>query len=376
MPNPSSSTYCLVFDAHCPSRIRWYGAITKEMQLKTNDVIEFQLSTPVTDERNQQQHLVQVEYSTDGGSEWHLVRCDSIITQQQPSRIDYRSIPSIDAQVFHYPVTDAMTNGPMLLRWVYLRSESVYPVIGFEIKDLYIGPACPSHCSGHGRCTPGPLCICYSDFNGDDCSNRITPLSVGFYDTFPSQSVMNSNWNRLIGGRVTPNHCRSDDETDGALFFDGDGPRSIQTNEIDARNLKMVLFTLGVVQFPIYDRINCQRHHRLVDYTKSFLILDFSLDNGLNWQLIESWPMDQPTDGSKRLGVLLPTVAKSPSTVFRWWQNDYADLSINQSNFIVNNRFIHYLIKYFVFRAFKMVFGRRSGQCERHQSDNIRVRNV
>jgi hypothetical protein len=158
---------------------------------------------------------------------------------------------------------------------------------------------------------------------------------------------MNSNWGRLIGGRVTPiNRCQSDDETDGALFFDGDGPRSIQTTQIDARNLKMMLFTLGIVQFPIYDRIHCQQHqHRhSFDYSKSFLVVDFSLDNGLNWQLIESWSMDHPTDGNKRLGVLLPSAAKSQSTVFRWWQNDYIDPSINQSIIPVKNQINNQII--------------------------------
>ena len=98
---PIGKASCLVFDAHCPSRMRWYGAVTKQLNLDVNQVIEFKL-LPADHDDDQYHHQVAFEYSIDGGSDWLLVQMD-----QQSSRMDYQSFNS----TFHYDVTESMANG-------------------------------------------------------------------------------------------------------------------------------------------------------------------------------------------------------------------------------------------------------------------------
>lgn len=77
---------------------------------------------------------------------------------------------------------------------------------------------------------------------GENCSEAEESKPAGFYDTFVYKEHTNStpklrpHWGRIVGGKLLPNYC--DGSTDGVVFFGGRGLRSLQTIEIDTRNLR------------------------------------------------------------------------------------------------------------------------------------------
>jgi hypothetical protein len=79
---------------------------------------------------------------------------------------------------------------------------------------------------------------------GDGCSETEETKIAGFYDTFVYKEHTNSSpklrpyWGRIVGGKLMPNYC--DGSTDGVVFFASRGPRSLQTLEIDTRNLRFL----------------------------------------------------------------------------------------------------------------------------------------
>ena len=96
----------------------------------------------------------------------------------------------------------------------------------------------------------------------------------------------------------------------------------------------MVQFTLGVTRAPVYKASCHTTVDSLPDAKKvsmdfAFLVLDYSNDNGLTWATLESWPLKNEEE--KRLGVVLPSSARTPSTILRWWQLTRPGLEI-QSN--------------------------------------------
>ena len=187
--------------------------------------------------------------------------------------------------------------------------------------------------------------------SGEDCSESEGTKPAGFYDTFPYKENADAtpqlnkvHWDRIVGGKLVPNYC--DGLTDGVVFFGNRGPRSLQTFEIDTQNLRfnfdiivsrsclimffvhkrMVQFTLAVTSVSIYKQ-NCRhaakRKSIIGDIpVASLLVLDYSNDNGLTWNPLESWPMNSETE-EKRLGVSLPDSARTAATVIRWWQLTY-----------------------------------------------------
>ncbi len=88
----------------------------------------------------------------------------------------------------------------------------------------------------------------------------------------------------------------------------------------------MVQFTLAVTSVSVYKQ-NCRHTSKRTSSSgdlpvASFLILDYSNDNGLTWNPLESWPMNAETE-EKRLGVSLPPSARTAATIIRWWQLTY-----------------------------------------------------
>lgn len=117
--DPKSS--CLVFDANCLSRIAWYGAVTKEVQLDTEDSIQFNIvaqrsdATAFLDTAEQ----ILVEYSANGGLDWNLVQPECIQTWsnclgfRHSSRIDYRILSHShdeNENRFYFKTSEPMAN--------------------------------------------------------------------------------------------------------------------------------------------------------------------------------------------------------------------------------------------------------------------------
>ena len=108
---------CSTDDVHCRSKLEWYGALTKEVFLLKDDVIQFELAAKSsTTPTSKLQDRLSLDYSIDGGSTWHLVQepCrKSWLNCQQmkrPSIVNYRTLRSGFTQRFAYLVSDNMAN--------------------------------------------------------------------------------------------------------------------------------------------------------------------------------------------------------------------------------------------------------------------------
>ena len=41
----------------------------------------------------------------------------------------------------------------------------------WAIDNVYVGMQCETHCSGHGTCIGGMLCLCDDGYTGDQCTS-------------------------------------------------------------------------------------------------------------------------------------------------------------------------------------------------------------
>ena len=57
-------------------------------------------------------------------------------------------------------------------RWLQRADSTKGDTHTWGVRDIYIGPACVSHCSGHGNCDY-PRCICDLGYAGPDCSRVV-----------------------------------------------------------------------------------------------------------------------------------------------------------------------------------------------------------
>ena len=74
-------------------------------------------------------------------------------------------------------ITDIFIYRDVQLRWIQDNPEENRGG-EFAIRRLYIGPACPYMCHGHGTCTAVELCKCDKNYNGKYLSTFYRFLSL------------------------------------------------------------------------------------------------------------------------------------------------------------------------------------------------------
>lgn len=98
--DPDPKTSCLAFDTHCLVKVFFYGMVSRELKLSFGDFVQFDVVVPQLGASNGGAEEVRLEYSSNGGLNWQLLRpecrhtwanCPSTF---QSSRIDYRSLES------------------------------------------------------------------------------------------------------------------------------------------------------------------------------------------------------------------------------------------------------------------------------------------
>lgn len=105
----------------------------------------------------------------------------------------------------------------------------------WAIKDVYIGPMCPSHCHGHGDCIRGH-CHCDSGYDGPSCSssNAVLSASLPVIDHFDDVSNSSPLWESIVGGSVKTGCGSLLPLAHGKhLYFDGCGIRMALTVPMD-----------------------------------------------------------------------------------------------------------------------------------------------
>ncbi|KAG0709950.1 Reelin [Chionoecetes opilio] len=282
-----------------------------DLQIGKEHILSFRLALGCNASWDNTAPPVRVEYSVDFGYSWRLVRVLCLPGNNSCSHVE-------DASVFYAPLTWSRHVYPLdhigpskyvRFRWVQERSSDVSDWHKWSLRDLYIGPACVHHCLGRGSCLEGQ-CHCDPGYAGDHCQ-YLTISNVPFIRDQFSSEVFLPHFVQVQGGLLSSG-CGSLEEPPTATF-QGANTRLLLTRPVDTRSAKFVhfLFTVGSQHGHSVCRLATHRQHNV--------LLQYSLDGGIRWELLRELDHTLYTRPGKEY-IHLPPQARGPATSFSFWQ--------------------------------------------------------
>ncbi|KAI1888402.1 hypothetical protein AGOR_G00184780 [Albula goreensis] len=285
---------------------------TQSMQIGASYTLQFSLVMGCG--RDPSPHIdtqVRLEFSTNHGLTWHLVK--EACLPGMPSCPEFTA-PSVyhpseftDWRRITLPLPHKTWSSATRFRWIqnYYSEQDEW-----ALDDIYIGQQCPNMCLGHGWCDHGH-CRCDDGFTGPDCQPS-SPLSSSVLADFESQGALLTAWQEVIGGEiVTPDEGCGVVSSGSSLYFSKAGLRQLVSRDLDTEWAEFVQFYLRVGG----DLAECNH----ADSREEGVLLQYSNDGGISWGLIAEMYF---TDFTKPRFVHyeLPLASKTPCTRFRWWQ--------------------------------------------------------
>uniref|UniRef100_A0A8B9J9J5 Reelin n=1 Tax=Astyanax mexicanus TaxID=7994 RepID=A0A8B9J9J5_ASTMX len=291
--------YLLSFsgDPNPGSSIRYVE--TQSMQIGASYTLQFSLvmgcgreSSPHIDTQ------VRLEFSTNHGLTWHLVK--------EVRALDFLSMREIDERTVNIN-NMSYESGATRFRWIqnYYSEQDEW-----ALDDIYIGQQCPQMCHGHGWCDHGH-CRCDEGFSGPNCQPS-SSLSSSVLADFESQESLTVTWQEVTGGEiVSPDQGCGVVSSGSSLYFSKAGLRQLVSWDLDTEWAEFVQFYLRVGG----DWVECNQ----ADSREEGVLLQYSNNGGISWGLIAEMYF---TDFTKPRFVYyeLPQAAKTQCTRFRWWQ--------------------------------------------------------
>ncbi|XP_041459310.1 reelin-like [Lytechinus variegatus] len=320
----------LYFDAVGEDRF----AVTRSMQLTTRDVVQFKVVVGCQEEFS---HFapVYLEKSTDGGMHWELVTTPCYPFSEGEIQCDGQGGELRDGSIYHsgkyndwglivIPVQSEMTHSNVQFRW-WQAGDPLAPAFGLD--DVYIGQSCPGHCSGHGVCRNGD-CECDSGYHGLSCTPKgSNPHSfIDGFDAMRPQS--DGQWSHTLGADVGQG-CGII-KMDNSLYFSSTGPREAQTDPVNTTSIKIVQFYVQIGSIDQGDR--CMP---AIDRSEA-VIVQYSNNSGIMWHMLKVLDPTQLGERSTQVTINLPQGAKTPDTVFRWWQ-PFVSLGMPRAQWALDN---------------------------------------
>uniref|UniRef100_H2LIM0 Reelin n=1 Tax=Oryzias latipes TaxID=8090 RepID=H2LIM0_ORYLA len=247
---------------------------------------------------------VLLQYSHDAGRTWALVRegcypgtpgsgvCEGSSRELRESTVYYTGDYE---QWTRVTVVIPRNVAASKTRFRWFQESSVYrDAPPFALDGVYISEPCPNHCGGHGDCISG-VCFCDMGYTGtDSCVPTVaspTELTEGF------EGKLSPLWQSISGGQVGGG-CGIIGEGK-ALYFSSSGRREARTVPLDTTNTRKSLGPTCVV-------------------------VQFSTNNGVQWQVLRELDFSSLLE-PQVVTIELPPPAKTPYTVFRWWQPQQAE---------------------------------------------------
>ncbi|XDV29817.1 hypothetical protein PO909_032854, partial [Leuciscus waleckii] len=285
---------------------------TQSMQIGASYMIQFSLVMGCG--REPSPHIdtqVRLEFSTNHGLTWHLVKEACLPGMPSCSEFTASSVyhPSefTDWRRITLPLPYKTWSSATRFRWIqnYYQEQDEW-----ALDDIYIGQQCPQMCRGHGWCDHGH-CRCDEGFTGSDCQPFNT-LASSVLSDFESQESVISSWREVTGGEVVPPDQGCGVVSSGSsLYFSQAGLRQLVSWDLDTEWAEFVQFYLRMGGAGA----ECNQ----ADSREEGLLLQFSNDGGISWGLIAEMYF---TDFTKPRFVHyeLPLASKTPCTRFRWWQ--------------------------------------------------------
>ncbi|KAM9390581.1 reelin-like, partial [Salvelinus alpinus] len=189
---------------------------------------------------------VRLEFSTNHGLTWHLVK--EACLPGMPSCSEFTA-PSVyhpseftDWRRITLPLPHRAWSSATRFRWIqnYYGEQDEW-----ALDDIYIGQQCPQMCHGHGWCDHGH-CRCDEGFSVPDCLSS-SPLSSSVLSDFESQDGLLATWQEVIGGEVvTPDVGCGVVSSGSSLYFSKAGLRQLVSYDLDTEWAEFVQFYLRV----------------------------------------------------------------------------------------------------------------------------------
>ncbi|XP_029602760.1 reelin, partial [Salmo trutta] len=254
---------------------------------------------------------VRLEFSTNHGLTWHLVKGACLPGMPSCSEFTASSVyhPSefTDWRRITLLLPHRAWSSATRFRWIqnYYGEQDEW-----ALDDIYIGQQCPQMCHGHGWCDHGH-CRCDEGFSGPDCVSS-SPLSSSVLSDFESQDGLLATWQEVIGGEVvTPDVGCGVVSSGSSLYFSKAGLRQLVSYDLDTEWAEFVQFYLRVGG----DWAECNT----ADSREEGVLLQYSNNGGISWGLIAEMYFSDFIK-PRFVHYELPLASKTSCTRFRWWQ--------------------------------------------------------
>ncbi|CAK8675621.1 unnamed protein product [Clavelina lepadiformis] len=283
---------------------------TKDFVPKSRYILQYTIVVLCQDVQKSHQP-VHVQYSTDFGDSWSYVTPQCGISDRDCFGHEMTQ-PSVHFISRYWRrktiwLSDELVGRPVRFRLHQFESDVVW-----ALDHIYIGPACPGACSGHGDCVAGATenhCMCDDGYAGPNCYVNFRQRTY-VKDTFNGGPV-NSQWN-LLEAEKNNNSCGQ--LIDGlSLKFDGVGPRQAETVDLDLEDARFVQFRAVIGHASLPDTC-LPATNRLEG-----LLVQYSTDGGITWHMLHDLDY-QSYRSPKQDYVNLPLHSRTNSTRIRWWQ--------------------------------------------------------
>ncbi|XP_047498511.1 reelin-like [Penaeus chinensis] len=284
---------------------------TSDIQVGINHSISFQLALGCGATWDNQVVPVRLEYSVDFGNSWHLVREACLPGNTSCAEVADASVyyAPLRWHRFVYPLAHVGPARYVRFRWLQAPSHDVSGSHRWSLRDVYIGRSCPKHCLGRGSCLFG-ACRCDAQYAGDHCE-RVVVDNVPFIRDEFSERAFRSHFQQVQGALISEG-CGGL-EVPPTATFQGAHTRQLLTQPVDTRSGKFVYFVaqIGSAHGHGVCARATHRHHNV--------FVQYSVDGGVRWHLLRELAHEMYVSPREEY-IVLPSHARSPATVFRFWQ--------------------------------------------------------
>ncbi|KAH9493210.1 hypothetical protein Btru_022282, partial [Bulinus truncatus] len=310
---------------------------SREVKISKDHVLQFSVNVGCDRPWNYSIQPVNVEYSTDHGMTWvdlvtHCLKDASCLPHSHPAASHYHGVHNNWRRITT-PLNGLPVSNGTRFRWQQL-PDGLPNSQDWALADIYIGPACPEHCHGHGYCFM-EKCVCDEGYDGLDCTLSHPSKTVKYLkDMFDGdQTVNKTKWHWVQGGNIqTPCETLVDGS---ALVFNGPGARELLSEPLDLRDAKFIQYTAFM-----WTRVgHLNTCNQPPDHKVQNVYLQFSTDGGIVWQTLHTlspqryWP-------ARSDYILLPASARSNNSLIRWIQAESPPMTSHRVHWAVDDVFI------------------------------------
>ncbi|XP_062860161.1 reelin [Trichomycterus rosablanca] len=292
-------------------------AVTRDLTLRPGYTLQFKITGCKSDFPASAPVILQ--YSHDYGRTWALVHEGCFPDTPGATGCEGNGRELREPSVYYTGDYEDWTRVTVVIprnvaasktRFRWIQESSAYQnAPAFALDSIYISEPCPNHCGGHGDCISG-VCFCDMGFTvlQDSCVPSVpspTELVEGF------EGKLSPLW-QITSGEQTLDGCGTISKGK-ALYFGGLGRREARTVPLDTTHTRLVQFYIRIGGKNLGPTCTRPRGRN------EGVIVQYSTNNGVKWQFLRELDFGSFME-TQLVTIELPPQAKTPYTVFRWWQ--------------------------------------------------------